>query len=204
MNRKLPRRVLAVRTTLTLLAAVLGSTAAACTAASPPKPPPPAIQTPASNPNATLAALAGTPAVPRAGVPVVSAAPTVPPIILQAAAAALPPPGFAEEVPSARDLANGMIAALSNAKTARLLARLSNGNRTDMTFVAPDRAALIEQDVNNREVARFVIIGDTGYSNAASAGWNRVQHQDFRKQTQVFRPMQVALAVGKPRTLESG
>lgn len=189
------------------LALGVASSLLACTAASPTKPPPPPIQTPGANPNTTIAALAATPAAQVASASTASGPPTLPPIVVQAAAEAPPPPGsVSEPLPSARELANGTIAALNNAKTARLLATLASGNRTDLVYVAPDRAALVEQDPNNREVARYVIIADTGYQNVAAqgAGWTKRQHPDFRKQAQVFRAIQVALATGKPRTLESG
>jgi hypothetical protein len=185
---------------LVVLAVLLG----ACSTSAPP--PPPALPTGAPAANATLAAAAATP-VARAATALALPPPTLPPVITQAAEKAPPPPGSTDEpLPTARDLAHGTIAALMQVKTARLLARLANGHRTDLVYVAPDRAALVEQDPSNREVARYVIIGDTGYQSVASMGghWTRTQHQDFRKQAQVFRALQVALATGRPRVLESG
>ncbi|HLI26581.1 MAG TPA: hypothetical protein VKZ60_05890 [Chloroflexota bacterium] len=176
----------------------------ACTASPPPPPPTLPAGTPA--PNATLAAVAATPAAPAATARALPT-PTLPPVVTQAAEKAPPPPGSTDEpLPTARDLANGTVAALLRVKTARLLATLANGHRTDLLYVAPDRAALVEQDATNREVARYVIIGDTGYQNLAAMGgnWTRTQHPDFRKQAQVFRALQIALATGRPRPLDSG
>jgi hypothetical protein len=213
------------------LAAVLGLTA--CTAAGPPKAPPPPIQDSsrqggtgaapapgaaaapaaagaqaaspaAAAPASALPPRAGPAAAPAAAVP----APTPPAVITEAIAAAPPPPGEPEpdELPSGRELATGTIAALSEAKSARLSARLATGNRTELVYIAPDRAALVEQNSNGQETARFVIIGSSGYTNVASTGtgWQQVTNDDFRKQAQIFRPIQIALATGQARVLESG
>jgi hypothetical protein len=190
-------------------ALVIAVGGAACTPA-PPKPPPPPIQE--SSP-VTVAATPGAgarAASPAAAPPPVAAPPTPPPVVAAAIAAAPPPSASASaeelEPPSGRDLAAGMIAALDRARTARLTARLANGHRTDLIYVAPDRASLVEQDANGQEFARYVIIGDTGYSAQASAGgnWTKVTNEGFRKQAQIFRPMQIALATGKARVLDSG
>ncbi|HZU07070.1 MAG TPA: hypothetical protein VFB73_13975 [Chloroflexota bacterium] len=188
---------------ITLVIAVGG---AACTPA-PPKPPPPPIQT--GSPVAVAVTPGTRAATPAAGPTATVAPPTPPPVVAAAIAAAPPPSASVEEAlepPAGRDLAAGMIAALDKVRTARLTARLANGHRTDLIYVAPDRAALVEQDTNGQEFARYVIIGDTGYSAQASAGgnWTKVTNEGFRKQAQVFRPMQIALATGKARVLDSG
>jgi hypothetical protein len=129
-------------------------------------------------------------------------------MVVAAAAAAPAPLAEVDEdtLPSARELANGMIAALGRVSSARLSAKLPNEHQTDVLYVAPDRAAVIELDVNGQEAARYIIIGDTGYSNqtAQNTGWRKVTQEGYRKQSQIFRPMQIALATGKPRMLESG
>jgi hypothetical protein len=210
------RRGVLRATALALTAAVgLG----ACTAAGPPKAPPPPIQesirdlgTPVSV-NTTVAQAPVAPprapaGPPTAAVPV--APPTLPAIVTQAVEAAPSAPvelGAEAELPPARDVANGMISALTKVQTARLAARLPTGHTTDLVYVAPDRAALVEQDVNGREYAQYVIIGDTGYVRDArtGAGWIKQPPNDgYRRQTQIFRPMQIALATGQPRVLESG
>jgi hypothetical protein len=186
-----------------------------CTSAGPPKPPPPAIQADARPvpPSDSTTDAGRLPVVPTGGAtPLARAAalppPTMPPSVTAAAAAAPAPLTEVDEdaLPSARDLANGMIAALSRATTARLSAKLPNEHQTDVLYVAPDRAAVIELDVNGQEAARYVIIGDTGYSNqtAQNTGWRKMTNEGYRKQSQIFRPMQIALATGKPRALESG
>jgi hypothetical protein len=73
-------------------------------------------------------------------------------------------------------------------------------------YVAPDRASLIERDASGQESARYVIIGDTGYTNVVSGGglWRKSTDAGFRKQVEIFRPIQIALATGRPRTLDSG
>jgi hypothetical protein len=183
---------------------LLASTLLGCSAAVAPAPPP-ALPTSSPSANATLAAAAATPLA-QAATAIALPAPTLPAVISEAAEQAPPPPGSTDApLPTARDLARGTIAALLKVKSARLLATLSNGHRTDLIYVAPDRATLVEQDANNREVARYVIIGDTGYQNLPSLGgnWTRTQHPDFRKQAQVFRALQVALATGKPRPVEA-
>jgi hypothetical protein len=138
-----------------------------------------------------------------------SGPPTPPAIVAQAVAAAPAPPGaVADEaaLPTARELATGMIAALDKARTARLAAKLPNGHTTDLQFVAPDRASLVERDVDGQEYARYVIIDDTGYvlDSRGGTGWRKVVNDGYRKQTQIFRPMQIALATGEPRPLASG
>jgi hypothetical protein len=193
---------------------------AACAAAGPPKPPPPPIQeglrdigSPA--PVATMPARTGAPA-PTAAVaqvplvtPVPGPVPTLPAIVAEAVVAA-PAPGAidpaAGELPAARELANGMIAALDRAKTARLAAALATGHQTDLVFVAPDRASLVEVDANGQEYARYIIIGNTGYvyDSRGGTGWRPNVNEGYRKQTQIFRPMQIALATGEPRVLPSG
>jgi hypothetical protein len=166
-----------------------------------------------SPPDSTADGGARLPAVPTGGAtPLTRAAvlapPTVPPMVAAAVAAAPAPIAEFDEdaLPSARELANGMIAALGRATTARLSAKLPNEHQTDVLYVAPDRAAVIELDVNGQEAARYVIIGDTGYSNqtAQNTGWRKVTQEGYRKQSQIFRPMQIALASGRPRPLESG
>ena len=126
-----------------------------------------------------------------------------------AAAAAAPAP-LAEldedALPSARELANGMIAGLSRATTARLSAKLPNEHQTDVLYVAPDRAAVIELDINGQEAARYVIIGDTGYSNqtAQNTGRRKMTNEGYRKQSQIFPDRRSRSPRGAPRALESG
>lgn len=214
------RRRAAVPLGLRICTVWLGVALAACAAAGPPKPPPPPIQeglrdlgSPA--PVATMPARAGAP-VPTAAVaqvplvtPVPGPVPTLPAIVAEAVAAA-PAPGAIDpavgELPTARALANGMIAALDRAKTARLAAALSTGHHTDLVFVAPDRASLVEVDATGQEYARYIIIGNTGYvyDSRGGTGWRPNVNEGYRKQTQIFRPMQIALATGEPRLLPSG
>jgi hypothetical protein len=136
------------------------------------------------------------------------AAPTLPAILSQAIAEALPAPANLDgaALPSGREVAASTIAALNQVQSARLVARLPNGHRTDLIFVAPDRAALIERDPNEQEVARYVIIADSGYTNTVSTGtgWRHVVNDGFRRQSQIFRPLQVAMAIGRAQPLESG
>src|SRR5262249_6707125 len=162
-------------------------------AANPPNPPPPPIQDTTRAPAAVPTA-----AAPAAVAPPVSAPPAAPPTmpaVLAQAISAAPAPANVDEgsLPTAKDLAAGMVAALSKARTARLTAHLPSGHSTDLVYVAPDRAALVEYDENGQEYAQYVIIGDSGYTyqSSSGAGWRKVQNEGFRKQTQVFRPMQV-------------
>jgi hypothetical protein len=202
-SRRSPSRgFAAVWTTLAIATVSL----AGCTAANPPKPPPPPIQDTSRAPAAGPTAAAPAAVAPPVAAPP-AAPPTMPAVLAQAISAA-PAPANVDEgsLPTAKDLAAGMVAALSKARTARLTAHLPNGHSTDLVYVAPDRASLVEYDENGQEYAQYVIVGDSGYTyqSSSGAGWRKVQNEGFRKQTQVFRPMQVAVATGKPRTLDSG
>jgi hypothetical protein len=138
--------------------------------------------------------------------------PTVPPVVLQAVSAAPPPPGNLDadadaELPTGAQVAQGVIAALARAKTAHFSATLPNGHTTDLRFVAPDRAALVELDENGRPYAEYVILSDTGYYNdtRTGSGWVKVgENPGYKQQAQIFRPIQIALATGQARTLPSG
>ncbi len=197
----------------------------ACTAAGPPKPPPPPLQeglrdvgspgpvsTASARPPGVATPVLSAPAPAPVSVP--GPPPTLPAVVARAIAAApspvhtaaAPADAAADALPSARDLANGMIAALDRAKSAHLAARLPSGHFTDLHFVAPDRAALVESDVDGQEYARYVIIGDTGYvhDTRGGTGWRKAVNEGYRRQTQIFRPMQIALATGEPRALDSG
>jgi hypothetical protein len=198
-----------------VLTAALIASLAACTAG-PPKPAPPPIQGSALPENvrevpgpavAPGGGDAGGIGIAPAAAPVVAApAPTLPAIVAQAIAAAPEVTLEREEPPSGREVAARVIASLSKVQSARLSARLPNGHRTDLVYVAPDRASLVERDASGQESARYVIIGDTGYTSVVSAGgsWRKSTDVGFRKQVEIFRPIQIALATGQPRALESG
>jgi hypothetical protein len=132
----------------------------------------------------------------------------MPPLVTQAIAEAPAPPAEVdpEQLPTARDLARGIVRALDQAQTAQLSAQLPQGGRTDLKYVAPDRADLVELDANGAQKGHYIIIGDTGYTSQATApgGWLKNVHPGYRQQAQIFRPIQVALATGEPQTLESG
>ncbi|HEY7060509.1 MAG TPA: hypothetical protein VII06_03450 [Chloroflexota bacterium] len=203
---------------LAAAAVVVALGLAACSATGPPKPPPPPIEgiKDAGSPAPAASSVARAPAPPGApnvAAPAVTAGPTVlptvPPVVAEAAAAAPPPPGAVDEsdLPAGSEVAEGVIAALAKAKTAHLSATLPTGHVTDINYVAPDRAGLVEQDENGSPYAEYIIIGDTGYYNEtrSGTGWRKVgQDQGYRKQAEIFRPIQVALATGKARTLPSG
>ncbi|HLH23990.1 MAG TPA: hypothetical protein VK066_15815 [Chloroflexota bacterium] len=138
-----------------------------------------------------------------------SALPTVPPVVSEAVAAAPPPPGAVtdDDLPSGEQVAQGVIAALAKAKTAHFSATLPNGHTTDLRFVAPDRAALVEKDENGQPYAEYVILSDTGYTNdtRSGTGWVKVGvSEGYKQQAQIFRPLEIALATGQARTLPSG
>jgi hypothetical protein len=176
-----------------------------------PKPAPQPIQAGSPLPaNVREAAGGSAAATPSSQAPAVASAPapapTMPAIVMRAIAEA-PADGLDwEEPPSGRELASKVIAGLSEVKSAHLTARLSNGTLTDLVYLAPDRASLVERDSSGQESARYVIIGDTGYTNVVSAGsaWRKVTDAGFRKQVEIFRPIQIALASGQPRTLAGG
>jgi hypothetical protein len=134
----------------------------------------------------------------------------MPPVVLQAAAAAPAPPGAAaddDDLPTGAQVAQGVVAALANAKTARFSATLPNGHVTDLRFVAPDRAALVETDENGQPYAEYVILSDTGYYKDTRSGgaWVKVGvNEGYKQQAQIFRPIQIALATGQARPLPSG
>ena len=211
-SRWLPRS-LCTSLALSALAAV---GLAACSAAGPPKPPPPALEVKdAGSPVAVPTTLArapgappGPPSAPAPTEPTVM--PTVPPVIQQAVSAAPAPPGNLDaegELPTGAQVAQGVIAALARAKTAHFTATLPNGHITDLRFVAPDRAALVELDENNQPYAEYVILSDTGYYNdtRSGSGWVKVgENPGYKQQAQIFRPIQIALATGQTRTLASG
>lgn len=191
---------------------------AACSAASPPKPPPPPLElkdvgSPSPAPT-TLARAPGAPPAPPAPPAVAppsgpTVLPTIPPVVAQAVSAAPAPPGAMEggDLPSGEQVAQGVIAALARAKTARFSATLPNGHVTDLRFVAPDRAALVEVDDAGQPYAEYVILSDTGYYNdtRAGTGWVKVGvNEGYKQQAQIFRPIQIALATGQARTLASG
>jgi hypothetical protein len=188
----------------------------ACSAAGPPKPPPPALDVKdAGSPGPVPTTLArapgaapGPPSAPVSAGPTVM--PTVPPLIQQAVSAAPAPPGNLDaegDLPTGPQVAQGVIAALARAKTAHFSATLPNGHTTDLRFVAPDRAALVELDENGRPYAEYVILSDTGYYNdtRSGTGWVKVGvNEGYKQQAQIFRPIQIALATGQARTLPSG
>jgi hypothetical protein len=194
-------------------AAVLGL--AACSAAGPPKPPPPPLElkdvgSPGPGPTA-LARTPGAAAVPPGVAPSSgpTVLPTIPPVVAQAVSAAPAPPGTVEDgdLPSGEQVAQGVIAALARAKTAHFSATLPNGHVTDLRFVAPDRASLVELDENGQPYAEYVILSDTGYYNdtRSGTGWVKVGvSEGYKQQAQIFRPIQIALATGQARTLPSG
>ncbi|HZR98699.1 MAG TPA: hypothetical protein VFE37_08335 [Chloroflexota bacterium] len=200
---------------LSALAAVAAFGLAACSAAGPPKPPPPPLDvkdagSPGPAPT-TLARAPGAPSAPPAVAPTAgpTVMPTMPPVVQEAAAAAPPPPGAVDEsdLPSGAEMAQGVIAALAKAKTARLSATLPNGHSTDLRYVAPDRAALVETDENGQPYAEYVILSDTGYYKDSRSGgsWVKVGvNEGYKQQAQIFRPIQIALATGQARPLPSG
>src|SRR4051794_5727365 len=200
---------------LSAVAAVTAVGLAGCSAAGPPKPPPPPLElkdvgSPGPAPT-TLARAPGAPPGPPGVAPTAgpTVLPTMPPVVLQAAAAALTPPGTAEEsdLPSGAEVAQGVVGALARAKTARFSATLPNGHITDLRFVAPDRAALVETDENGQPYAEYVILSDTGdYKDTRSGGaWVKVGvNEGYKQQAQIFRPIQIALATGQARPLPSG
>jgi len=93
-----------------------------------------------------------------------------------------------DDLASARDLASRVSAALDEVQTARLNARLPNGHRTELDYVAPDRVTLREWDESGQAVAYYVIQDDIGYSVRPDSGCRRAQNEGFRTQVQVFRP----------------
>lgn len=210
MTSRWPSQSLPISLVLSAAAAVA---LVACSAAGPPKPPPPALDvkdagSPVAVPTTQARAPGAPPSAPVQAGPTVM--PTVPAVIQQAASAAPPPPGALDadaELPSGSQVAQGVIAALTRAKTAHFTATLPNGHTTDLRFVAPDRAALVELDENGQPYAEYIILSDTGYYNdtRSGTGWVKVgENPGYKQQAQIFRPIQIALATGQARTLPSG
>lgn len=109
-------------------------------------------------------------------------------------------------LPSGAELASRVINALDRVRTAQLTSNLPNGHHTEIRYVAPDRVGMIEWDERDQEYARYVLIGDTGYTIDASAAGScrRVRSEGIRTQTQVFRPLRAALTLARPVPLADG
>jgi hypothetical protein len=138
----------------------------------------------------------------------------MPPAVVAAIADAPEPPAdtAASQLPSGRELANGMVAILDRAKTARLRAvRWKEGSDapkeySEVQYVAPDRLTLTIKDDKDQDVSYAVFIGDTAYGKQAAPGasWQKQTREAYRSQAQIFRPVQIALATGEPQPLDSG
>jgi hypothetical protein len=113
-----------------------------------------------------------------------------------------------DDLPSGRELADRVIAALEQVQVAQYEARLPNGHRTLTTYVAPDRASLQEWDEHDREGAHYTIIGDVGYLERplpdSLSTCSHSVNEGFRRQAEVFQPIETALATGEPEALTAG
>ncbi len=112
------------------------------------------------------------------------------------------------DLPTGRELAEQLSAALDRVQTARLTARLWNGHHTEIHYVAPDRAFLREWNARDQELATYLIIGDVAYYEEPRAflfdSCQRFVDERYRRQAQIFRAIQVALATGVPQPSADG
>lgn len=97
-------------------------------------------------------------------------------------------------------------AALSRVRTARLTARLPDGHRTAIVYVAPASASLEEWDAADRLLREFVITPEMGFVRQVSPPecWRSSSSPSFLAQAQIFEPMLVVLATSEALPFGSG
>jgi hypothetical protein len=134
-------------------------------------------------------------------------------LLFTAAALAATGPALAGQPPvplttasTGAQVAERLSAALSGVRTARLTARLPDGHRTAIVYVAPASASLEEWDAADRLLREFVITPEVGFVRQVSPPecWRSSTDQSFLAQAQVFEPMLAVLATSEALPLASG